>query len=89
MRDPILEDTHSALAGSTIFISATYYMEKVGPAPATALHNGGAPPDRHIYYTYDQANQRFNCSSTKSVVILSDMSTVENGPWGYPFNRTA
>ncbi len=83
VRDPILEDIHSALAGSTIFISATYYIEKIGPDSSIVcgLHNGGFPPNRHIYYAYDQANRRFNCSSTKSVVILSDMTEVENGPF--------
>ena len=81
VRDPILEDIHSTLAGSTIFISATYYIEKIGPAPSSGLHNGGGPPDRHIYYAYDHANRRFICSSTKSVVILSDMTQVESGPF--------
>ena len=81
VRDAILEDIHTTLAGSTIFISATYFIEKIGPAPAGGLHNGGSPPDRHIYYAYDQANRRFNCSSTKSVVILSDMTAIENGPF--------
>ena len=65
VRDPILEDIHSALAWSTLFISATYYIEKIGPAPPGGLHNGGSPPDRHIYYAYDRANQQFNCCSTK------------------------
>jgi hypothetical protein len=81
VRDPILEDIHLALAGSTIFISATYYIEKVGLTPNAGLHNGGFPPDRHIHYAYDHANRQFNCSSTKSVVILSDMTEVENGPF--------
>ncbi len=83
VRDVILEDIHSALAGSTIFISATYYIEKIGPSSSvlSGLHNGGFPPDRHIYYAYDHANRRFNCSSTKSVIILSDMTKVENGPF--------
>ena len=81
VRDPILEDIHSALAGSTIFISATYFIERVGPAAVGGLHNGGYPPDRHIYYDYDHANGRFNCSSTKSIVILSDMTVIENGPF--------
>ena len=81
VRDPILEDIHSALTGSTIFISATYYIEKIGPAPSSGLHNGGFPPDRHIHYAYDHANRQFKCSSTKSVVILSDMTEVENGPF--------
>ena len=99
VRDPILEDIHSALAWSTLFISATYYIEKIGPAPPGGLHNGGSPPDRHIYYAYDRANQQFNCCSTKSVVILSDMSKVENGPFAavpgshkanfaFPFDKT-
>jgi ectoine hydroxylase-related dioxygenase (phytanoyl-CoA dioxygenase family) len=81
VRDPMLEDIHTTLAGSTIFISATYFIEKVGPAAAGGLHNGGYPPDRHIFYAYDHANRRFSCSSTKSVAILSDMTKVENGPF--------
>ena len=72
--DPILEDIHSALAGSTIFISASYYIEKIDPAPSNGLHNGEFPPDRPIHYSYDQANRKFNYYSTNSVVILSDMT---------------
>ena len=81
VRDPILKTIHTTLAGGAIFISATYFIEKVGPAVGGILHNGGYPVDRDIYYAYDHTNQRFACSSTKSVVILSDMTLMENGPF--------
>ena len=80
-RDPIFKAIHTTFAGGPVFISATYYIEKVGPARGGGLHNGGFPRDRDIYYAYDHTNQRFACSSTKSVVILSDMTRVENGPF--------
>ena len=80
-RDQTLGAIHTTLAGGAIFISATYYIEKVGPAAGGRLHNGGYPFDRDIYYDYDHTNQRFACKSTKSVVILSDMTTVEKGPF--------
>ena len=81
VRDKALEDIHTTLAGSPIFISATYFIEKAGPAAGGGLHNGGFPMDRHIHYAYAHTNQRFSCSSTKSVVILSDMMRFENGPF--------
>ncbi len=81
VRDPILNTIHSTLAGGAFFISATYFIEKVGPAIGGGLHNGGYPVDRDIYYAYDHTNQRFACSSTKSVVILSDMTRIESGPF--------
>ena len=81
VRDPILKTIHTTLAGGAIFISSTYFIEKLGPVAAGALHNGGYPIDRDIHYAYDHTNQRFACSSTKSVVILSDMTKVENGPF--------
>ena len=81
VRDPVLRTIHTTLAGGAIFISATYFIEKVGPANGGGLHNGGYPIDRDIYYAYDHTNQRFACSSTKSVVILSDMTRIENGPF--------
>ena len=81
VRDPILNTIHSTLAGGAFFISATYFVEKVGPAIGGGLHNGGYPIDRNIYYAYDHTNQRFACSSTKSVVILSDMTYIESGPF--------
>jgi hypothetical protein len=74
VRDPVLEDIHSALAGSTIFISATYFIERVGTTAVSGLHNGGHPPDRHIYYDYDHANGRFNCACPL------DMSDAANNP---------
>jgi hypothetical protein len=81
VRDPVLRAVHTELAGGPVYISATYYIEKVGPAPGGGLHNGGYPIIRDIYYAYDHTNGRFACKSTKSVVILSDMSKVENGPF--------
>ena len=81
VRDPALTAIHTTLAGGPFFISATYYIEKVGPAPGGGLHNGGYPVDRDIYYAYDHTNQRFTCSSTKSVVILSDQTSIERGPF--------
>ena len=81
VRDPVLKAIHTTFAGGPVFISATYYIEKVGPCIGGGLHNGGYPVDRDIYYAYDHTNQRFACSSTKSVVILSDMTRVENGPF--------
>ncbi len=32
-------------------------------------------------YAYDHTNQRFACSGTKSVVILSDQTCIEKGPF--------
>jgi ectoine hydroxylase-related dioxygenase (phytanoyl-CoA dioxygenase family) len=81
VRDPVLKTIHTTLAGGAIFISATYFIEKVGPVAGGGLHNGGFPVDRDIYYAYDHTNQRFACKSTKSVVILSDMTRVEDGPF--------
>ncbi len=81
VRDPILKTIHTTLAGGAIFISATYFIEKVGPVAGGSLHNGGYPVDRDIHYAYDHTNQRFACSSTKSVVILSDMTRIESGPF--------
>lgn len=81
VRDPALRAIHTELAGGPVYISATYYIEKVGPAPGGTLHNGGFPLDRDIYYRYDHTRSQFACKSTKSVVIVSDMSDVENGPF--------
>ena len=81
VRDPTLKAIHTTLAGGAIFISATYFIEKVGPVAGGGLHNGGYPIDRDIHYAYDHTNQRFACRSTKSVVILSDMTRVEDGPF--------
>ena len=81
VRDPVLRAIHTELAGGSVFISATYYIEKIGPCAGGGLHNGGYPVDRDIYYAYDHTNGRFACKSTKSVVILSDMTKVENGPF--------
>ncbi len=81
VRDPIFKAIHTTFAGGPIMISATYFIEKIGPSPGGGLHNGGYPLDRDIYYAYDHTQQRFLCSSTKSVVILSDMSRIENGPF--------
>ena len=81
VRDPILRAIHTALAGGPVFLSATYFIEKVGPVPGGGLHNGGFPVHRDIRYDYDHTSQRFLCTSTKSVVILSDMTRLENGPF--------
>jgi hypothetical protein len=81
VRDPILKALHRTLAGGNFYISSTYYIEKWGPADGGSLHNNGYPKDRHFHYEYDHTHQRFLCSSTRSVVILSDMSKIENGPF--------
>ena len=81
VRDPVLKAIHTELAGGPVYLSATYYIEKVGPAPGGGLHNGGFPVDRDIHYGYDHTSGRFACKSTKSVIILSDMTRVENGPF--------
>ena len=57
------------------------YIEKRGPAPGGGMHNAGYPKDRHFHYEYDRTFDRFLCSSTRSVVILSDMTTIESGPF--------
>lgn len=80
VRDPVLKAIHTELAGGPVYLSATYYIEKAGPAPGGRLHNGGFPVDRDIHYGYDHTRGRFACKSTKSVIILSDMTRVENGP---------
>ena len=79
--DPHLNAIHTELAGGPCNISATYYIEKQGPATGGGLHNGGFPKDKNIYYAVDQRTESFACSSTKSVVILSDMSQLEGGPF--------
>ena len=81
VRDPLLQAIHGTLAGGPIFISATYYIERVGPGAAGGLHNGGYPVDYDIWYQYDHTNQRFACKSTKSVIILTDMTRIEQGPF--------
>ena len=81
VRDPVMKSIHRELAGGPVYISATYFIEKVGPVAGGGLHNGGFPLDRDIYYDYDHTQGRFACKSTKSVVILSDMTRVENGPF--------
>ena len=80
-RDSILRAVHAELAGGPIMLSATYYIEKVGPCSGGGLHNSGYPVNRDIRYDFDHTNQRFLCASTKSVVILSDMSRIEDGPF--------
>lgn len=79
--DPVLNAIHCELAGGPCFISATYYIEKQGPASGGGLHNGGFPKDKNIYYDYDHRSSTFSCSSTKSVTILSDMSQLAGGPF--------
>jgi len=81
VRDSNLNALHRTLAGGNFYISSTYYIEKWGPALGGKLHNNGYPKDRHFHYEYDHTHQRFLCSSTRSVVILSDMSKIENGPF--------
>ena len=81
VRDPVLKSIHSELAGGPIYISATYFIEKVGPTAGGDMHNGGYPVDRDLYYGYDHTRGRFSCKSTKSVIILSDMTRIENGPF--------
>ena len=36
------------------------------------LHNNGFPKDRHFHYEYDHTNQRFLCSSTRSVAAVGE-----------------
>ena len=81
VRDPVLRAIHTTLTGGPVFISATYYIERAGPSLAGGLHNGGYPVDQDIHYGYDHTNRRFACKSTKSVVILSDMTRIEKGPF--------
>ena len=81
VRDPILKAIHTELAGGGVYISASYFIEKVGPAPGGVLHSGGYPLGRDNYYAYDHTKQRFACKCTKSVVILSDMSRLKTGPF--------
>ena len=81
VRDPMLKSLHRTLAGGNFYLSSTYYIEKWGPARGGPLHNSGYPKDRHFHYEYDHTGQRFLCSSTRSVVILTDMSKLENGPF--------
>ena len=81
VRDQILRAIHTTLAGGPMFISATYFIERVRSSAAGGLHNGGYPVDRDIFYAYDHASRRFACRSTKSVVILTDMTRIEQGPF--------
>ena len=59
--DPVLNAIHRELAGGPCFISATYYIEKQGPASGGGLHNGGFPKDKNIYYDYDHRSSTFAC----------------------------
>eukprot|EP01051_Picozoa_sp_SAG22_P019117 SAG22_NODE_3427_length_1718_cov_3.228536_1_plen_289_part_10 len=81
IRDPVLKALHRTLAGGNIYMSSTYFIEKLGPAEGGFLHNNGFPKDRHFHYEYDHTHNRFLCSSTRSVVMLSDMSTIDAGPF--------
>ncbi len=81
VRDPVLKAIHTTFAGGAVYVSASYYIEKVGPAIGGGMHNGGFPRIRGVYYDYDHTTQSFACSCTKTVVTLSDMSCVENGPF--------
>ncbi len=81
VRDAMLKSIHMTFAGGPVYVSASYFIEKIGPSAGGRLHNGGYPVDRDIYYAYDHTNGRFACRSTKSVIILSDMSRIENGPF--------
>ena len=47
---------------------------------------------RTFRYGYDQTTGKFDCFSTKATIILSDMSTIEKGPFAVipgsaPFSR--
>jgi hypothetical protein len=82
VRDPVLRKIHETLAGGAVMLSATYYIEKHGPgAPGGGLHFGGFPKQRNFHYDYDHTSKRFNCFSTKATICLSDMSSVEHGPF--------
>jgi hypothetical protein len=50
VRDERLGAIHRQLAGGAMNISATYYIEKHGPAPGGGMHNGGFPKDKNIHY---------------------------------------
>jgi hypothetical protein len=57
------------------------YIEKHGPCVGGPLHHGGFPRMRTFRYGYDQTTGKFECYSTKATIILSDMSTIEKGPF--------
>jgi hypothetical protein len=81
VRDPLMREIHRELAGGTCMLSGNYYIEKFGPCPGGALHHGGFPRMRTFHYAYDLTNSKFACFSTKATVILSDMTTIEKGPF--------
>ena len=73
-------------------LSGNYYIEKHGPCPGGFLHHGGFPRMRTFRYGWDQTTGKFDCFSTKATIILSDMSTIEKGPFAVipgsaPFSR--
>ena len=79
------EDTmkaiHTELAGGQCMLSNNYYIEKHGPCHGGGLHHGGFPKMRTFHYGYDHTTSKFDCYSTKATIILSDMSTIEKGPF--------
>jgi hypothetical protein len=85
VRDPVLRAIHTELAGGPCMLSATYFIEKQGPQPQDmelGLHFGGFPRQRNFHYEYDhREGGGFRCFSTKATIILTDMSTIEQGPF--------
>lgn len=81
VRDPQMKAIHTELAGGQCMLSNNYYIEKHGPCHGGGLHHGGFPKMRTFHYGYDHTTQKFDCYSTKATIILSDMSTIEKGPF--------
>eukprot|EP01043_Picozoa_sp_COSAG02_P005178 COSAG02_NODE_139_length_34376_cov_233.853663_16_plen_227_part_00 len=81
VRDPQMKAIHTELAGGQCMLSNNYYIEKHGPCHGGGLHHGGFPRMRSFHYGYDHTTQKFDCYSTKATIILSDMSTIEKGPF--------
>jgi hypothetical protein len=81
VRDPQMKAIHTELAGGQCMLSNNYYIEKHGPCHGGGLHHGGFPKMRTFHYGYDHTTSKFDCYSTKATIILSDMSTIEKGPF--------
>jgi hypothetical protein len=79
--DQHMKAIHAELAGGRAMLSNNYYIEKHGPCAGGGLHHGGFPRMRNFRYGYDHTTNKFDCFSTKSTIILSDMSTIAKGPF--------
>ena len=76
--------THPPTHQHSISLTPVFSFSQ-GPQPLDTqlgLHFGGQPRQRNFHYGYDHRDGgHFNCFSTKATIILTDMSSVEHGPF--------